>query len=431
MPPVTPKDSKKRSILDVKSSRITKRPVSLSTPSMAVKSTRALLLRKERTALTPSQRTGGRPPALSGPSLLNTIKKPSGEPRRSGTSTTRLPVATPLALKTPRIQPRRQNPIVSRSSQSEQPDTTTSNAVAAGTKRKSVELLNTTTKKRGVLGTTRPAAATRPPVTTPSSLRAPRIQPRKQNPVMLRSSKLKQPNTTTTTTRPPMPTPSSLRAPRIQPRKQTPIMPRSSKPEQPATTTSDTVAVRTKEVSSKSLDTNVKKRCVLNKKQELNHQEHIEAVAELSEFKANLESDVPEKDLQTPEVAERVNDLEREEQQETQILSDQVFPHENTQKECYEEVFHLAQPAPEGHTICIFAYGHTGSEKKEAPGEDRGVIPRAVHQLYDVVQKVEENNWHYKMVRQFHEIYNESIRDLLGDNYKHGKTNHEIRHEKY
>ncbi|KAI7866159.1 hypothetical protein BDF14DRAFT_1816728 [Spinellus fusiger] len=265
MPPVTLKDSKKRSILDVKSSRTTKKPVSLSTPSMAVKSTRASLLRKECTALSSSQRTDSRPPAVSGLSPSQTIKKPSGEPRRSGTSTTRLPVATPLALKAPRIQPRRQNPIVSHSSQTEQPDTTTSNIVAAGTKRKSVELLNTTTKKRCVIDTTRPAAATRPPTTTPTpSLRAPRIQPRKQNPIMPRSSKLKQPNTTTT--RPPIATPLSLRTPRIQPRKQNPIMPRSSKPEQPATTISDTVAARTKNISSKSLDTNVKKRCVLNKK---------------------------------------------------------------------------------------------------------------------------------------------------------------------
>ncbi|KAI7865342.1 hypothetical protein BDF14DRAFT_1825999 [Spinellus fusiger] len=246
MPPVTAKDSKKKSVLDVKSSRITKRPVSLSSPSMAVKSTRASLLRKERTAPNSSQRTDRRPPA-----------KPSGEPRRPATSTTRPSVATPLALKTPHIQPRRQNQY-------------TSNTVAAGTKRKSVELLNTTAKKRVVLGTIRPAAATQPPIATPPSLRAPRIQPRKQAPIMPRSSKPKQPTTTTTTTtttRPPMPTPpSSLRAPRIQPRKQTPIMPRSSKPEQPATTNSDTVAARTKEVSSKSLDTNVKKRCVLNKK---------------------------------------------------------------------------------------------------------------------------------------------------------------------
>ncbi|KAI7863487.1 hypothetical protein BDF14DRAFT_1361377 [Spinellus fusiger] len=324
MPPVTPKDSKKRSILDVKSSRITKKPVSLSTPSMAVKSTRASLLRKERTALSSSQRTDSRPPVGSGLSPSQTIKKPSGEPRRSGTSTTRFPVATPLALKAPRIQPRKQNPIVSHSSQTEQPDTTTSNIVAAGTKRKSVELLNTTTKKRVVLGTTRPAAATRPPIATPPSLRAPQIQPRKQAPIMPRSSKLKQPTTTTTTTttRPLMPTPpSSSKTPHIQPTTTTTTRPPMPTPPslrapriQPPTTTSDTVAARTKNISSKSLDTNVKKRCVLNKK--LNLQEHIEAVAEPSEFKANLESDVPEKDLQTPEVAERVNDLEREEQEE-------------------------------------------------------------------------------------------------------------------
>ncbi|KAI7864076.1 P-loop containing nucleoside triphosphate hydrolase protein [Spinellus fusiger] len=113
---------------------------------------------------------------------------------------------------------------------------------------------------------------------------------------------------------------------------------------------------------------------------------------------------------------------------------DQVFPPENTQKECYEEISHLVQSALDGHNICIFAYGQTGSGKtytmEGTPGENRGVIPRAVHQLYNLVQKLKEHNWHYEMVGQFLEIYNESIRDLLGDNSEHGKTKYEIRHEK-
>ncbi|KAI7865344.1 P-loop containing nucleoside triphosphate hydrolase protein [Spinellus fusiger] len=49
--------------------------------------------------------------------------------------------------------------------------------------------------------------------------------------------------------------------------------------------------------------------------------------------------------------------------QSKSLRNQSVFPHKNIQKECYEEGSHLVQPAPEGHTICIFAYGHTGSEK--------------------------------------------------------------------
>ncbi|KAI7862493.1 hypothetical protein BDF14DRAFT_1886011 [Spinellus fusiger] len=226
MSPLIAKDSKKRSALDVKSSRITKKPTSLSSPSLAVRNTHASILRKDRTSLTSSQPTDTRLPVLSGISPSKTIKKPSGEPLRPGTGTTRPPMATPPSSKTPRIQP------------------------------------TTTT-------------------------------------------------TTTTTTRPPMPTPSSLRTPRIQPRKQNPIMPRSFKPEKPATTISDTVDARTEKNSFKSLDANVK-RCVLDKK--LNHQEHIEAVDEPPKSKTDIESDITEKDVETSEVAERVDDLETEEQ---------------------------------------------------------------------------------------------------------------------
>ncbi|KAI7861728.1 hypothetical protein BDF14DRAFT_1960241 [Spinellus fusiger] len=114
---------------------------------------RASILRKERTSLNSSQTTDSRLPALSGPSPSKTIKKPSGEPSRPGTSTTRPPVATLLPLKTPNIQPRRQNPIMSRSTQPEQPDTTTNNSVATGSKKKSVGSLNTHMKKRLALDT--------------------------------------------------------------------------------------------------------------------------------------------------------------------------------------------------------------------------------------------------------------------------------------
>ncbi|KAI7863263.1 hypothetical protein BDF14DRAFT_1745573 [Spinellus fusiger] len=197
------------------------------------------------------------------------------------------------------------------SSQSEQPAATTSSTTAAGAKRKSINSVNTHVKKRPALDTTRPAATTRSLMTPPSSLKTPPIQPRKQNPIMPRSSQPMQP--TTTTTIPPMTPPSSLGTPRIQPRKQAPIMPRSFKPEQPATTISDTVAAKTKNISSKSLDTNVKKRCVLDTKLN-NLQKPIEADNSKS-FMFFLEGDVLDKDVQASKVAEGENDLEREEQE--------------------------------------------------------------------------------------------------------------------
>ncbi|KAI7864077.1 hypothetical protein BDF14DRAFT_1273038 [Spinellus fusiger] len=154
MSPLTPKDNKKRSILDTKSSRITKQAASVSSASLAVKSTRASTLRKERTSLTSSQKTDSRPPPPSRPSPSQTINKSPVELQCSITNTTRSPMTTPTSsLKTPRIQPRRQNPIVSRSTQPKRPDTTASNTVAAGTKRKSFEPPNSNIKKRPVLDT--------------------------------------------------------------------------------------------------------------------------------------------------------------------------------------------------------------------------------------------------------------------------------------
>ena len=62
--------------------------------------------------------------------------------------------------------------------------------------------------------------------------------------------------------------------------------------------------------------------------------------------------------------------------------------------------------------------------------ESAGMIPRAVQQIYDVAQKLNDRNWSYSMEGQFLEIYNENLHDLLGDTSTYGKIKHEIRHEK-
>lgn len=69
-----------------------------------------------------------------------------------------------------------------------------------------------------------------------------------------------------------------------------------------------------------------------------------------------------------------------------------------------------------------------GSSNPKA--ESAGMIPRAVQQIYDVTQKLAEQNWTYTMEGQFLEIYNETVHDLLGDTADYGKIKHEIRHEK-
>eukprot|EP00160_Parvularia_atlantis_P002777 Unigene12311_Nuclearia_a/m.37415 Unigene12311_Nuclearia_a/g.37415 ORF Unigene12311_Nuclearia_a/g.37415 Unigene12311_Nuclearia_a/m.37415 type:complete len:250 (-) Unigene12311_Nuclearia_a:48-797(-) len=57
----------------------------------------------------------------------------------------------------------------------------------------------------------------------------------------------------------------------------------------------------------------------------------------------------------------------------------------------------------------------------------RGMIPRAVHQIFEQTQQLHEKGWQYKMEVSFVEIYNESIRDLLGNGADDDKK-HEIKH---
>ncbi|KAG5440606.1 hypothetical protein PCK2_000316 [Pneumocystis canis] len=58
-----------------------------------------------------------------------------------------------------------------------------------------------------------------------------------------------------------------------------------------------------------------------------------------------------------------------------------------------------------------------------------GMIPRAVHQIYDTAHALFEKGWCYSMEGQFLEIYNEHINDLLGNPDEFDKKKHEIRHD--
>ncbi|EPB86057.1 kinesin family member C1 [Mucor circinelloides 1006PhL] len=116
---------------------------------------------------------------------------------------------------------------------------------------------------------------------------------------------------------------------------------------------------------------------------------------------------------------------------------DRVFSPEASQKDCFEEISQLVQSALDGFNVCIFAYGQTGSGKTftmqgpSSPTEETsGMIPRAVQQIYEVVQQLKQFGWEYKMEGQFLEIYNETINDLLGNSSNYGKIKHEIHHEK-
>ncbi|KAJ0978494.1 hypothetical protein J5N97_013968 [Dioscorea zingiberensis] len=101
----------------------------------------------------------------------------------------------------------------------------------------------------------------------------------------------------------------------------------------------------------------------------------------------------------------------------------QVFGPTSQQKDLFDlAVSPVVNEVLEGYNCTIFAYGQTGTGKtytmegggkKMKDGElpsDAGVIPRAVQQIFDIL---ESQNADYNMKVTFLELYNEEITDLL------------------
>ncbi|KAJ1977068.1 kinesin-like nuclear fusion protein [Dimargaris verticillata] len=114
---------------------------------------------------------------------------------------------------------------------------------------------------------------------------------------------------------------------------------------------------------------------------------------------------------------------------------DRVFPPKSTQQEVFDEISQLVQSALDGYPVCIFAYGQTGSGKTHTmegptnPDEvTAGMIPRAVHQIFQTAEQLQSKGWSYTMEGQFLEIYNEAIHDLLTTT-TNGSKKHEIKHQ--
>lgn len=122
-----------------------------------------------------------------------------------------------------------------------------------------------------------------------------------------------------------------------------------------------------------------------------------------------------------------------------------MFGPSSSQSEVFKELSQLVQSALDGYNCCIFAYGQTGSGKTytmEGPGidseldmaivdtEKRGMIPRAVEQIFSTAESMKEKGWQYEMEVMYLEIYNESLRDLLcASSAKQDETKYEIKHD--
>uniref|UniRef100_W5L460 Kinesin-like protein n=1 Tax=Astyanax mexicanus TaxID=7994 RepID=W5L460_ASTMX len=99
---------------------------------------------------------------------------------------------------------------------------------------------------------------------------------------------------------------------------------------------------------------------------------------------------------------------------------DRVFGPHSSQTEVFEEISLLVQSALDGYNVCCFAYGGDMDDV-------RGVIPRAVQQIFRSAKTLEEQGWQYSFTASFVEIYNETLRDLLYTGKPNKRPEHEIR----
>uniref|UniRef100_H0YY74 Kinesin-like protein n=1 Tax=Taeniopygia guttata TaxID=59729 RepID=H0YY74_TAEGU len=100
---------------------------------------------------------------------------------------------------------------------------------------------------------------------------------------------------------------------------------------------------------------------------------------------------------------------------------DFVFGKNSTQEEVYAVCIKpLLVSLTEGYNATVFAYGQTGSGKTYTIGgehiasvavDERGIIPRAIQELFHHISEHRNINFHVKV--SYIEIYKEELRDLL------------------
>ncbi|TRY60979.1 hypothetical protein TCAL_05689 [Tigriopus californicus] len=99
---------------------------------------------------------------------------------------------------------------------------------------------------------------------------------------------------------------------------------------------------------------------------------------------------------------------------------DRCYNANATTSQLYNEIpYSLVQGVLEGYNATILAYGQTGSGKSFTMQEDPehiGIIPRAIVHIFDGKEADEDKDTVYFVHVSYVEIYNEEIRDLLGDN---------------
>lgn len=100
-----------------------------------------------------------------------------------------------------------------------------------------------------------------------------------------------------------------------------------------------------------------------------------------------------------------------EKQKNWSFTFDKVFGAASTQNDIFTEISQLVQSAMDGYQVCIFAYGQTGSGKtftmegsESGALEHRGMIPRAVEQIFSAMSHEAYADWSYTLKASFLEV---------------------------
>ncbi|KAJ5179945.1 hypothetical protein N7492_003155 [Penicillium capsulatum] len=154
---------------------------------------------------------------------------------------------------------------------------------------------------------------------------------------------------------------------------------------------------------------------------------HSEPASELTDMQyPDQFDDAKEINILGPEEKSSLGNVSRK---NNNFSFDRVFNPSTQNAEVFDEISQLVQSALDGYNVCIFCYGQTGSGKTYTMSSQDGMIPRAVHQIYQTAQGLEEKGWRYTMAGNFVEVYNENLNDLLGNPDELDKKKHEIRHD--
>ncbi|XWS58200.1 hypothetical protein CRYUN_Cryun08bG0014300 [Craigia yunnanensis] len=101
-----------------------------------------------------------------------------------------------------------------------------------------------------------------------------------------------------------------------------------------------------------------------------------------------------------------------------QFKFDHVFRPEDGQEVVFARTKPIVTSVLDGYNVCIFAYGQTGTGKTftmEGTPENRGVNYRTLEELFRVSGE-RGGVMKYELFVSMMEVYNEKIRDLLGEN---------------